>query len=319
MSLSQRLKKRRTNKKNSTKTNSQERIRGDFGDSGGVILNPPESPEKPNVVLLVTSQKRVSPGKMWCFTLNNYKDDELVTLVTLFNSHSYVIGKEVGEEGTPHLQGYVKFTRKVRPMSVVENKRIHWEKCKGSEKDNIEYCTKDGDFVTNIKGVPRPLKLYRYDEFREFQKRVWDMCVQPCMDDRSIYWFWDEAGNLGKTQVCKTLAHDEKAMIVNGGAKDIFSRIVLQYIKFGFIPEIVIWNLTRSVGQGEDKLVVSYAAMESVKDGLIASGKFEGGQLVFNSPHVVVMANYPPDYAMLSSDRWKVEEISEGASATLTW
>lgn len=54
---------------------------------------------------------------------------------------------------------------------------------------------------------------------------------------------------------------------------------------------------------------INYGAIEQIKNGLIFSGKYEGTQLVFNSPHVIVFANEPPDYSKMSMDRWNVVQI----------
>ena len=44
----------------------------------------------------------------WCFTLNNYNEEEEVRALALPEEVSYgVVGKEVGESGTPHFQGYL--------------------------------------------------------------------------------------------------------------------------------------------------------------------------------------------------------------------
>ncbi len=57
-----------------------------------------------------------------------------------------VYGREVGDEGTPHLQGYVQFLRKLRLSGVRRlHAKAHWEVAKGSAKQNLEYCSKQGD------------------------------------------------------------------------------------------------------------------------------------------------------------------------------
>lgn len=89
--------------------------------------------------------------KQWCFTLNNFGVDDVLFLRSEGRSleHlSYLIfGRETGEEGTRHLQGYVAFTNRKR-LSTVKKllPRAHWEKTKGTAKEASEYCKKDRDF-----------------------------------------------------------------------------------------------------------------------------------------------------------------------------
>ena len=53
--------------------------------------------------------------------------------------------KEVGEMGTPHIQGYVRF--KVRKTMAGAKRlldvRVHLAAARGSEGENIAYCSKD--------------------------------------------------------------------------------------------------------------------------------------------------------------------------------
>jgi len=84
--------------------------------------------------------------RSYCFTLNNYTEVE--RLVLLHATCRYVIiGKEVGESGTPHLQGYIVFStekslKQVRQLCP----RSHWEGARGSALDSYTYCSKEGDF-----------------------------------------------------------------------------------------------------------------------------------------------------------------------------
>jgi hypothetical protein len=59
-------------------------------------------------------------GKHWCFTLNNYTGDNLKRLDSLVETEeivTYLIyGREVGESGTPHLQGFISFSKAVRML-----------------------------------------------------------------------------------------------------------------------------------------------------------------------------------------------------------
>lgn len=91
----------------------------------------------------------MSRGKNWCFTLNNYTEEEVEHLSSLVDNEecSYIIfGKEVGATGTPHLQGFIAFPKRVYLTDI--KKRIsntaHFELAR-MVHESIEYCKKDGD------------------------------------------------------------------------------------------------------------------------------------------------------------------------------
>lgn len=90
-------------------------------------------------------------GKYWCFTVNNYTDedvDRIQDVDELDREWSYVvIGKEIGEGGTPHLQGYIEMN-KVKRLSAMKKlmPKAHFEVRLGSSKQASEYCKKDGDY-----------------------------------------------------------------------------------------------------------------------------------------------------------------------------
>lgn len=64
-------------------------------------------------------------------------------------------------------------------------------------------------------------------------------------------------------------------------------------------------NLSR---QAEGAL--SYASIEAIKDGLVFSGKYEGGFRLFPKPHIVIFSNWYPDLAKLSLDRWDIRHLT---------
>lgn len=95
------------------------------------------------------SQIRVR-RKNWCFTLNNYSDEEYgFILAYLEASCDYaIVGKEVGDQGTPHLQGYCRF-KEVHSLVQIKDRvshRAHFEPSKGTAGDNRVYCSKEGDY-----------------------------------------------------------------------------------------------------------------------------------------------------------------------------
>lgn len=48
--------------------------------------------------------------RCWCFTLNNYSEDEVTQLHTTFElCADFAAQEEISKEGTPHIQGYLYF------------------------------------------------------------------------------------------------------------------------------------------------------------------------------------------------------------------
>lgn len=88
--------------------------------------------------------------RSWLFVLNNYTEleyDEISGWCSRECDYA-VIGKEVGEEGTPHLQGYFRKKTKCRLSSLKDSvsRRAHFEVARGTPSDNRTYCAKDGNF-----------------------------------------------------------------------------------------------------------------------------------------------------------------------------
>lgn len=94
-----------------------------------------------------------SQARNWCFTLNNWTEPEYNVILNL-DVGFLIMGKETGENGTPHLQGYVQFHK--RTYFTTAQKllpRAHLEVAYGSADSNIEYCTKGGDHAST--GLPK--------------------------------------------------------------------------------------------------------------------------------------------------------------------
>ena len=87
-----------------------------------------------------------------CFTLNNWKLEDCARLDDLAKSVGYLVyGKEVGDSGTPHLQGYIEFENPRSPGKDWSNfKKLmgecHFEVRRGTAKRASDYCKEDGDF-----------------------------------------------------------------------------------------------------------------------------------------------------------------------------
>lgn len=86
----------------------------------------------------------------WVFTLNNYTEAEIKDIETWTSkgAQGVAYGKEVGENGTPHLQGYIRMKTRVCMKQVKElNKRMHIEKMRGKLQDSEKYCSKQSELT----------------------------------------------------------------------------------------------------------------------------------------------------------------------------
>jgi len=108
------------------------------------------APTSESVVLTTINRDNVSDNKRsrgWCYTLNDYTQaeyDHVLSLDTVY----HVVGKEVGDEGTPHLQGYLYFkSMKSFKQTKAMVPRAHLEVAQGNSLQNRTYCTKGNDFV----------------------------------------------------------------------------------------------------------------------------------------------------------------------------
>ena len=72
-------------------------------------------------------RKAISEARNWCFTLDNYTDDEIKQLkndIPILCA-KFVVGIETGENNTPHLQGYIKLHKKKRPFALGWSPRLY--------------------------------------------------------------------------------------------------------------------------------------------------------------------------------------------------
>lgn len=293
----------------------------------------------------------MNPAKCWCFTINNYNNQDVSNLDELGSSERYLIyGKEVGENGTPHLQGYVQFNKKIRFNKVKEKigNNAHIELARGSGEDNKKYCSKEGNFkefgeiiekgertdinkgikrrlegdtwkdiVTDIPGlayvsnfidkaVEEEKNRIQLDKIKtKFRKVTWKKWQQEVIDiiknepnERTIHWYWDSVGNVGKSFLAEYLASLGGFVTDSGKSTDI---------SYAYNNErIVCLDLSRYT-EG----YIPYGLLEGFKNGRLFSGKYNSKVKRFDVPHVIVMANFKPDESRMSKDRWHIVEIKQ--------
>jgi len=257
------------------------------------------------------SQKQISPAKKWVFTWNNYPDDWYSSIVPKFqNLGKFGLQPEVGQGGTRHIQGWVEFEAKVRPLSLGLPREIHWEKMRGTVDDSIAYCskslTKAGEYVTNWKKIIsmeiEDEDIIPYDNLFLWGQDLVDM-VKDCLPaptDRRIFWYWSNAGQMKKTETARYLAYHHNAVVIQGGRKHVLA------VTYKNPAPIYILTVPRT-----DEGYVSYSSLELIKDALYMSafGTEATGMVNRKKPWIIVMANFPPEREKLSEDRWVVHNV----------
>lgn len=93
----------------------------------------------------------MSRSRFWCYTLNNYTEDDFLHLFQLQERGTLtylVAGKEVGQNGTRHIQAYFELPTRKRLTQVTNllGQRGHLESRRGTAAQARDYCTKDGDY-----------------------------------------------------------------------------------------------------------------------------------------------------------------------------
>lgn len=244
-------------------------------------------------------------ARRWAFTLNNPTPEEIESIDTL-DTKILVYQTEAGEEGTTHLQGCIEFAN-ARAFSTLHrfNERIHWEKCR-NWKALLEYCQKEEsriDGPTMRRGLPDPVKDFYMIEHEQPWQRDIIALVQTEPDTRAIYWYWESTGATGKTTLARHLCLKYNAICLSGKAADMKYAVMQMERK----PEIIIMDFSRSQEE-----FISYQGIEEIKNGMFFNTKYESGMCIFNPPHVIIFANFPPREVMLSADRWNIVDISGG-------
>lgn len=121
-------------------------------------------------------------ARHYCVTLNNYSEEDYKNFCGAKCKY-IVVGKEVGESGTPHLQTYVEFDEGVSLSSLKKRlmcKSLHAEQRYGTAEQASDYCKKDGDYFekgTLSKQGARKDLLKLKDEILK-GKKVDDICLE---------------------------------------------------------------------------------------------------------------------------------------------
>lgn len=109
-------------------------------------------------------------GRRWCFTINNWSPADVERLDALPDVRYLVYGRERGDSGTPHLQGYIVYNgnRGFRGVCRDLGGRAHVERALGTSLQCANYCKKDGDYTEKGDVPANQGRRTDWDEFKEW-------------------------------------------------------------------------------------------------------------------------------------------------------
>lgn len=126
-------------------------------------------------------------AKRWCFTLNNYTEEDEKALEEKLRElcTCAIAGREVGEQGTPHLQGYFELSHRKRITSLKKIngslQRCHFEIARGTPVSNRDYCSKEGnvvfefgDFREKVEHSKETTTLFKRISEGKTDKELWE-------------------------------------------------------------------------------------------------------------------------------------------------
>lgn len=277
----------------------------------------------------------------WCFTINNPVEAD--TIEPTDDVRYCVYQLEQGESGTPHIQGYVEFKKKMTLAAVKRwVPRAHLEPRRGSREAAREYCMKEeGQLSAPVE----------YGEFKTEQGKRTDL---------------EDAAALVKESGAKRVAqempavyakfhrglHALEAALEEPEKDDDFQprpwqKKILDLVSHPADDRTIIWVKDTVGNMGKSRLAVHlqrnygavqlsgriqdmaymynkepivvidvprtqaenmdhlYAFAESLKNGVIISTKYESRRKMFKPPHVIFFCNFCPDGEKWSYDRCK--------------
>jgi len=242
----------------------------------------------------------------WVYNINNCTKEEFENIRKLnerCKKWGYVV--EEGEIMSTTF-GYLEYfsSRRFRVLYSFLP-RAEFFKTTDNAEDILTRYSHKGKLVTSMNNFAsynlylknEVLKDYANVSWRPWQQEVLNLKMS---EDRFIHWFWDYAGNTGKSYLCRYLACFPDTLICTGNSRDIF-RQVKHIEKKNIQPKLIFYDKIRS-----DRKPVNYRALENYKDGFLHAGS----KNICAPPIVVCFANHSPDMSRLTPGRWMIHKIA---------
>lgn len=285
-----------------------------------------------------------------CFTLNNYEQEDADAFERWFCEDTKIrygiCGQEIGENGTPHLQGFIHYDEDRKKCGIKwwksilpGGQRAHFETARGTDEDSAKYCSKEGVYIecgtptkeTNMwaeifetakidleaaLAINPEVSIKHYFQIKkihdDYQTQQMDCKIDVLRD-------WQNNA-LQKLQ----LQSDRQVLFIvdeQGGkgksmlAKHLLSQGNAWACQGGKIADLMhTYDTTKSIAifdmaRCNNPDYYPWNFMENLKNGWFTSTKYNGGFKVFVPPKIIVFTNVDPPRDKLSSDRYQIYKI----------
>lgn len=258
---------------------------------------------------MTQTQKNDIRARAWCFTVNNYTDTDEILFRTIIEKEpvTYVVfGREKGESGTPHLQGFIHFEnqRTLGGLKKKVHKTAHWEPAK-SNMASATYCKKDGDFeeygtfpkqgarndMKTIQGdlddrnIPiidvyqehfeASAKFYKFFERYRFLKQI---PRNPNDPPPQVRWYYGSTGT-GKTS---SIYNEFKP-------EDIYVKIPSKWFDGYTQQKVIVYDDIAFINSTE-----WFRQLLQITDRYPYAAEIKGGSVQINSPYIIFTCDRSP-------------------------
>lgn len=240
----------------------------------------------------------------WDFTYNNYTRESIESLKLKLRDYKYAFQEEIAPTtGTPHLQGYIDFGKRVYKsycIKICDKASFRPER---NHEALLKYVSdmkkRSGNYYTNLEDEKIFISPLHYDMLYPWQKEIEDL-INTEPHDRHIYWYWEPTGNVGKTEFIKYLLTKYSKCEFSRACKSADILTVASVSK-----SVYLFDFARS----QDGFA-PWNAIEQLKDGLISDSKLKkkSNNIIIPRPHIICFANWEPN-VQLSEDKLVIKQI----------
>lgn len=234
----------------------------------------------------IKSKKQGLQLKNWFFTFNNYlkHDPKMIEILeTRFQEicKCYCFQEEIGECGTPHLQGCLELNHPMRWTEFKLHPGIHWEKTR-NRGAAIDYCRKAAtrNGKTFQFGLPKPIQLITLDEGEL------DL-VNYLLDENNV-----KLNGLLEIEEARKLPF-VKYMMVKHHATMVPGKIqdAAEILYKTDMNKCSIVFVSKAYYQKKDdgNWTEYTSTVEALTQGMVAYPKAKNGYLIFNTPHILII------------------------------